>query len=277
MSAATHDLPLGKDSRFVTTYTPSLLRGIARAEARAPMGLSGALPFRGEDAWNCYEFSWLDGRGKPEVAMLRVQVPCTSSHMVESKSLKLYLNSFAQTRFVSRRELVATLDSDLAVAFRAPVIVAMLDVEHGAERILQHVQLPGRCIDGLDVACDVYEREPSMLACEDTQALTRETLHSHVFRSLCPITGQPDWASVLVQYVGRPIVADSLLRYLVSYRQHAAFHESTIEQIFVDLLERCGPEQLTVYGRFLRRGGIDINPFRSTHESVAPDYRLARQ
>jgi 7-cyano-7-deazaguanine reductase len=197
--------------------------------------------------------------------------------MVESKSLKLYLNSFAQTRFTSRRELVSTLDSDLAVAFRAPVIVAMLDVEHGAERHLQHVQLPGRCIDGLDVACSIYDRDPTLLGCEATQAITREALHSHLFRSLCPITGQPDWASILVQYVGHPIVPESLLRYLVSYRQHAAFHESTIEQIFMDLVAECGPEQLTVYGRFLRRGGIDINPFRSTNETVAPDFRLARQ
>lgn len=277
MSSVTHDLPLGKESRYVATYTPSVLRSIARADARTPMGIGDPLPFSGEDAWNCYEFSWLDPQGKPEVAMLRIQAPCNSSHMVESKSLKLYLNSFAQTRFSGRAELLKTLDADLALSFHSPVIVAMLDVEHGAERQPLHVQMPGHCVDHLDVACDVYERDPALLSCEATETIVRETLHSHVFRSVCPITGQPDWASVLVQYVGRPIVAESLLRYLVSYRNHAAFHESTIEQIFVDVSVRCAPEQLTVYGRFLRRGGIDINPFRSTHEYIAPDLRLPRQ
>jgi len=277
MSSSNQDLPLGRASQYVSTYTPSVLRSIDRADARIPMGIADPLPFRGEDAWNCYEFSWLDARGKPDVAMLRLQVPCTSSHMVESKSLKLYLNSFAQTRFKTRAEVLKTLDADLALAFRSPVIVAMLDVEHGAERHHTHVQMPGHCVDHFDIACDVYERSAELLTCEDSATIVRETLHSHVFRSVCPVTGQPDWASVLVQYVGRPIEAESLLRYLVSYRTHAAFHESTIEQIFVDVLDRCDPEQLTVHGRFLRRGGIDINPFRSTHEYIAPELRLPRQ
>jgi 7-cyano-7-deazaguanine reductase len=277
MSSAADELPLGKDSRYVASYTPSLLRSIARADSRIPMALHDPLPFRGEDAWNCWEFSWLGPRGKPDVALVRLQVPCNSTHMAESKSLKLYLNSFAQTRFASRAEVLNTLDMDLGLAFRAPVIVAMLDVEHGSERQLQHVHLPGRCIDGLDVACDTYEREAGLLACTESESIVRETLHSHAFRSLCPITGQPDWASILIRYVGRAIDEPSLLRYLVSYRTHAAFHESTIEQIFLDLSNRCSPEQLTVYGRFLRRGGIDINPFRSTEETVAPQYRLSRQ
>ena len=274
MSVAANELPLGKDSRYASTYTPSLLRGIARADAREPMGIRDVLPFRGEDAWNCYEFTWLNARGRPEVAMLRLQVPCSSSHMVESKSLKLYLSSFAQTRFTSRTEIVNTIDSDLAVAFRAPVIVAMLDVDHGRE---PNIQLPGRCIDELDVAIDSYVRDPGLIELDHGELTIRETLHSHLFRSVCPVTGQPDNASVLIQYVGRPMRAESVLRYLVSYRLHAAFHESTIEQIFVDLMRRAAPDHLTVYGRFLRRGGIDINPFRSTDETVAPDLRLVRQ
>jgi 7-cyano-7-deazaguanine reductase len=274
MSVAANELPLGKDSRYASTYTPSLLAAIARADARVPMGIEAVLPFRGEDAWNCYEFSWLNARGRPEVAMLRIQVPCSSSHMVESKSLKLYLSSFAQTRFANRSEIIKTLDSDLAVAFRAPVIVAMLDVDHGREHT---THLPGRCIDEHDVAIETYVRDPNLIELDRGDAIIRETLHSHVFRSVCPVTGQPDSASILIQYVGRPLKAESVLRYLVSYRLHAAFHESTIEQIFVDLMRRAGPDHLTVYGRFLRRGGIDINPFRSTDETVAPDLRLVRQ
>jgi 7-cyano-7-deazaguanine reductase len=274
MSAVTDDLPLGKDSRFVATYTPSLLRSIARAESRHQAGIGTSLPFRGEDAWNCYEFSWLNARGRPEAAMLKIQVPCSSSHIVESKSLKLYLNSFSQTTFANRTEIITTLDSDLGLAFRAPVIVAILDLDHGGDRI---GDLPGRCLDELDIAIDAYHRDPDLLQCATDDVTVRETFHTHLFRSVCPVTGQPDWASVLVQYVGRRIEADSLLRYLVSFRNHAAFHESTIELIFVDLMRRAMPDHLTVYGRFQRRGGIDINPFRSTDESVAPAIRIARQ
>lgn len=274
MSAVSDDLPLGKDSRFIATYTPSLLRSIARADSRHQSGITAALPFRGEDAWNCYEFSWLNGRGRPEVAMLKIQAPCTSSHIVESKSLKLYLNSFAQTTFASRSELIRTLDSDLGLAFRAPVIVAILDLDQTGDRM---GTLPGWCLDELDISVDAYHRDPDLLVCTEDEVTLRETFHTHLFRSLCPVTGQPDWASVMVQYVGRPIVAESLLRYLVSFRNHAAFHESTIESIFMDVMRCSAPDHLTVYGRFQRRGGIDINPFRSTDESVAPSIRMLRQ
>ncbi len=274
MSAVTDDLPLGKDSRFVATYTPSLLRSIPRAESRHEAGIGVGLPFRGEDAWNCYEFSWLNGRGRPEVAMLKIQVPCSSSHIVESKSLKLYLNSFAQTKFGTRSELIRTLDSDLGVAFRSPIIVAILELDQVGDRV---GDLPGRCLDELDIAIDAYHRDPDLLVCAADELTVRETFHTHLFRSLCPVTGQPDWASIMVQYVGRPIEAESLLRYLVSFRNHAAFHESTIEMIFMDLMRSANPDHLTVYGRFQRRGGIDINPFRSTDESIAPAIRLPRQ
>ncbi|NJN52423.1 MAG: NADPH-dependent 7-cyano-7-deazaguanine reductase QueF [Gammaproteobacteria bacterium] len=274
MSAVTDDLPLGKDSRYITTYTPSLLRSIARAQSRHHAGIGSSLPFRGEDAWNCYEFSWLNGRGRPEVAILKIQVPCSSTHIVESKSLKLYLNSFAQTPFSNRSELIRTLDSDLALAFRSPVIVAILDLDQAADRV---VSLPGRCLDELDIAVDAYHRDPDLLECAEHDVTVRETFHTHLFRSLCPVTGQPDWASILVQYVGRPLKAESLLRYLVSFRNHAAFHETTIESIFMDVARCVGPDHLTVYGRFQRRGGIDINPFRSTDESVAPNIRTVRQ
>lgn len=276
MAAATvsDDLPLGKPSRYATSYMPSLLVSIERAEDRTRLGVDDALPFSGEDAWTCYEFSWLNARGKPEVAVLRLQVPCASSHIVESKSLKLYLNSFAQTPFASRTEVLTTLDSDLAVAFRAPVIVSILDVEQVPDRV-RH--MPGLCLDRLDIDVDCYSLDAELLKIDESVSVTRETVHTNVFRSVCPVTGQPDWASVMIEYLGPRIDQEALLRYLVSYRTHAAFHESTVEQIFMDIRRRCAPEQLTVYGRFMRRGGIDINPFRSSHDTVAPDIRLSRQ
>lgn len=268
------DLPLGKDSPYVTRYTPSLLRSIERADSRTPLGLDTLLPFSGEDGWTCYEFSWLNARGKPQVAVIRFQVPCASSCIIESKSLKLYLNSFAQTTFASRTELLTTLDSDLALAFRAPAIVSILDVEQTPEPV---AQLPGICLDHLDIDIDCYSHDPGLLKLEESGAIAREAVHSHLFRSVCPITGQPDWASVMIEYFGPRMDHEALLRYLVSFRTHAAFHESTIEQIFMDIIRQCHPDQLTVYGRFTRRGGIDINPFRSTDETVAPAIRLPRQ
>jgi 7-cyano-7-deazaguanine reductase len=273
-SAVRDDLPLGKEAANVTTYTPSLLCSIDRQETRDGLGITDNLPFRGEDAWTCYEFSWLDAKGKPEVATVKAQVPCNSPCIVESKSMKLYLNSFAQTTFASRTELLRTLDSDLAIAFQAPVIVALLDVD---QVMTQATQLPGTCIDHLDAEVSAYQLDSTLLSVEEPAMDAKETLYSHLFRSVCPITGQPDWASVMIQYIGLKIAPSSLLKYLISYRTHAAFHEATVEQIFADIQSRCEPEELTVYGRFLRRGGIDINPFRSTVDSVAPAIRLNRQ
>ena len=268
-------LPLGRAVRYTGTYTPSLLRAIERADGREPFNLPATLPFVGEDIWNCYELSWLNDRGKPEIAGLRIKVRCTSPCLVESKSLKLYLNSFAQTKFTNKADVLSTLDSDLSIAFCAPIIVEL--VEYGPASMPNN-QFAGTCLDGLDPDVTHYEREPTLLALEDgDERMIKETLFSHLFRSLCPVTGQPDWASVMVQYVGRPIVQESLLKYLVSFRNHAAFHEATIEQIFLDLKKYCRCEQLSVLGCFLRRGGIDINPFRSDAEEVAPLMRLPRQ
>jgi 7-cyano-7-deazaguanine reductase len=272
--AVPNDLPLGKDSEYVTTYTPSLLRSIERDELRAQIGITGALPFQGEDAWTCYELSWLNGKGRPDAAIARVRVPCNSPCIVESKSLKLYLNSFSQTVFATRVELVTTLNSDLAVAFRAPVMVNLVDPDQAPEPISM---LPGRSLDKLDVDVEVYHWCPDMLEVAPKGVTVRQTHYTNLFRSVCPVTGQPDWASVLIQYVGRRIPPAALLRYLVSFRHHAAFHETTVEQIFIDLMARCAPEHLTVYARFLRRGGIDINPYRSTSEASAPSLRLMRQ
>jgi len=268
------DLPLGKPSDYPTTYTPSLLRSIERAPLRAPLGIVERVPFQGEDTWNCYEFSWLNAKGRPDAGMIKLRVPCNSAAIVESKSLKLYLNSFAQTVFTTRAELLTTLNSDLSLAFRAPVIIDLVDVDQALEPV---GQLPGRSLDDLDVDVEVYHWCPDLLEVDAGAVTVRQTLHTHLFRSVCPVTRQPDWASVMVQYVGHRIPPESLLRYLVSFRSHEAFHETTIEQIFVDITQRCAPEHLTVYGRFLRRGGIDINPFRSTDAAAAPPLRLLRQ
>ncbi len=272
-SVLPHDLPLGKLVEAVTTYTPSLLRSIERAPQRSAMDV-GALPFHGDDAWTCYEFSWLNGKGRPNVAIVKLRVPCNSACIVESKSLKLYLNSFAQTIFSTRAELLTTLNSDLAVAFRAPVMVNLLDPNQSPDPI---ANLPGKPLDALDIDVEVYHWCPDMLEVDAEKVTVRETLHTHLFKSQCPVTGQPDWASVLVQYVGRRIPPASLLRYLVSFRNHAAFHETTVEQIYVDIMARCAPEHLTVYARFLRRGGIDINPFRTSDAAASLEVRLARQ
>ncbi len=225
MSTAVHpDLPLGKDSDYPTTYTPSLLRSIERAQLRATLRIGERLPFQGEDTWNCYEFSWLNAKGRPVVGLVKVRVPCNSGAIVESKSLKLYLNSFAQTVFATRAELLTTLNSDLSLAFRAPVMIDLLDVDQTPEPV---VQMPGRSLDDLDVEIEVYHWCPDMLEVEAGAVTVRQTHHTHLFRSVCPVTGQPDWASIMVQYIGHRIPPESLLRYLVSFRNHAAFHEAT--------------------------------------------------
>ncbi len=272
----TSDSPLGRPTDYTDTYTPSLLHSIDRAEAREPMGiLEGALPFQGEDLWMAYEFSWLNDRGKPEVSAVRVKVPCSSPCIVESKSLKLYLGSLAQSRFAQRADVLSTLNSDLGVAFRAPIMVELIDLGQIPGIVDQP---PGTCLDGLDVRTDCYQRTPKLLQLEDGQErVVKETFHTNLFRSLCPVTGQPDLATVVIQYLGRPMTRLALLAYLISFRTHRAFHEATVEQIYVDIKKRCRPEQLSVTGRFLRRGGIDINPFRSDSESQLVSMRLPRQ
>ncbi len=269
------DSPLGQQAEYTDTYTPSLLYSIERATARSSMGLEADVPFSGEDVWTCYELTWLGARGKPEVAALRIKVPSSSPCMVESKSLKLYLGSLAQTRFANRAELLNTLNSDLGLAFRAPVMLELMDLQQIPETL---AQAPGICLDALDVKLGVYQREPALLELEEgEERVVKETVHSNLFRSLCPVTGQPDYATVIVQYLGRPISRGSMLAYLVSYRNHQAFHEATVEQIYLDLMERCAPEQLSVAGRFLRRGGIDISPYRSNVDDQLPLLRLPRQ
>jgi len=275
LNSSISESPLGRQTAYVATYTPSLLHSILRKEARAELqGLSAKPSFHGEDVWNCYELSWLSPNGVPRGAVLRIQVPQTSGAIVESKSMKLYLNSFAQTRFANTAEVQKTLDSDLLLAFRAPV---MIELSEPDQLNSAATGLPGECLDDMDIEVDVFTYDPELLKASDTEILVNKTVHTHLFRSLCPVTGQPDWASLLIEYAGPKLVTADLYRYLLSYREHAGFHEATIEQIYLDIEARLAPTSLAVYGRFLRRGGIDINPYRSSNPGPAPELRVARQ
>ncbi len=277
MASVTATGPLGQQTAYPATYTPSVLHAMDRSIARARSGISNARAMFGEDLWTGYELSWLDLQGKPQVAGLRLRVPCQSAAIVESKSLKLYLNGFSMTRFENRAAILRTLDQDLTLAFRSPVTLELLELR---QLIGSAQQLPGICLDEVDVCTDKYQRDPDLLRLDQGGAadlVVHESLHSHLFRSLCPVTGQPDWASILIEYQGEPIARDALLRYLISYRSHQAFHETTIEQIYQDIAQACAPERLSVYGYFQRRGGLEINPVRASHEISLTLTRLPRQ
>ena len=269
--------PLGKSSAYVSVYTPSLLFPIARAPKWQELGLdAGNLPFHGADIWNCYELSWLNPSGKPEIAAAEFVFPLRGGRIVESKSFKLYLNSFNQTVFSDRREVLRTLESDLSVAAQGPVMVRLLNMGQLYQSGMS--QMPGFCLDDLDVKIDRYEYDASLLHLDDGGEATREHLYSHLLKSNCPVTGQPDWASVSIRYAGPRIDRASLLRYLVSFRQHSDFHEQCVERIFCDLQAVLGEgAELTVYARYVRRGGLDINPYRSTEPGMPENFRLARQ
>ncbi|MBC3948204.1 NADPH-dependent 7-cyano-7-deazaguanine reductase QueF [Pseudomonas folii] len=276
MHPAAEHSPLGKSSEYIATYTPSLLFPIPRAAKWAELGLTAeTLPYQGVDFWNCYELSWLLPSGKPVVAIAEFSIPADSPNIIESKSFKLYLNSLNQTAFADRAELTATLVKDLSAAAGKPVgvrIRTLADIE--GEGV---ATMPGLCIDELDVSINSYDRpQPELLRCDDSRVV-EQSLHSHLLKSNCPVTSQPDWGSVAVEYRGAELEPASLLAYIVSFRQHSDFHEQCVERIFLDLQRLLKPEKLTVYARYVRRGGLDINPYRST-ESISPDNRrLARQ
>jgi len=267
------DSPLGRKSAFPPGYAPQVLHTIDRTAGRKPLGLSEALPFSGVDVWTAYELTWLDDGGRPVVGVLTLTFPADAPRLVESKSMKLYLNSFAMTHHDAPTTLAGVIEKDLTNAAGAPTDVKLV---HAARSTSDAVgELPGFCIDYEEVKCNVYKRDPSLLNCGGDSV--RETLHSHLLRSNCPVTGQPDTGSVLISYHGPRIDTGSLLRYLVSFRQHSGFHETCVEQIFCDLKDRCSTDELTVYARYNRRGGIDINPFRSDFEWLPEGLRLWRQ
>ncbi len=269
-------LPLGKQTAYTSEYDPDLLCPFPRQVKRDEIGVAGALPFHGVDLWNAYELSWLTPSGKPVVAMGEFRFPCTSANLIESKSFKLYLNSFNQTRFPDAEAAATLMKQDLSAAAGAPVEVALLDAGQFDQVRFGH--LPGHCIDDLDLEIDSYELDASVLTeAADENQMVDETLHSHLLKSNCLVTSQPDWGSLMIRYRGPKIDEVALLRYLISFREHNEFHEQCVERIFVDLQRYCRPEQLTVYARYTRRGGLDINPFRSNFETEVDNIRLARQ
>ncbi len=266
--------PLGKATDYPDRYDPGLLFAIERGAQREALGLRGPLPFHGADLWTAYELTWLDAGGKPQLAVAELRIPADSPATVESKSLKLYLGSFAQESMATTEHLMKTIAADLNRTCRAEVgIVLHRATASDAPGI---AELPGLSVDGEHRAADAAEPEPGLIAVG--AAAADETLKSALFRSNCPVTGQPDYADLMVRYRGPRIDRASLLSYLLSYRRHAAFHESCVERIYVDIAARCRPERLTVYARFTRRGGIDINPFRSDCETPpAVVHRTPRQ
>ena len=265
--------PLGRASPIPDHYDPRQLFAVERAEGRASLGLGAALPFSGHDAWTAWELAWLDAGGRPQVAIGRFDVPATSPRIVESKSMKLYLASLNHERIESREAYAAIVARDLSAAVGAEVRVALaLPPAFGG---LAREPADGASIDAAPLAAIPDEPDPSRLA--TTAWDGDETLHTSLFRSVCPITGQPDYASVILRYRGPRIERGGLLAYLAGYRRHAGFHEHCVERIFVDVLAACRPNKLAVEARFTRRGGLDINPFRTSESTwrarSAPDVR----
>jgi len=252
---------LGQPTTYPTHYDAGLLYPISRNTKRDELGLNGTLPFFGIDIWNAYEVSWLNLRGKPQIALVTVTVPADSPNIIESKSLKLYLNAFNQTRLASSEAFVALLHDDLSAGFGAPVQVTLTLPESFHQ--LRMTELEGLLLDRLDIEVDAYLPDPRLLKASQQESTVEETLVSHLLKSNCLITGQPDWASVQIRYVGAPIDQQGLLKYLIGFREHHEFHEQCVERIFVDILRQCQPKKLAVYARYTRRGGIDINPWRS--------------
>jgi 7-cyano-7-deazaguanine reductase len=267
--------PLGKHTVYADRYDPQLLFPIPRADKRVEIGVAEDLPFHGVDIWNAYELSWLDLRGKPVVALAEFRVPASSPNIVESKSFKLYLNGFAQERIVDAATLTATLMHDLSAAAGAVVSVQLRE-NHAAS--LPAVDLDGHLLDEQDIDVEHYgPPDADFLSAAADAIPVEETLVSHLLRSNCPVTGQPDWGSVQIAYSGAPIAHAGLLRYLISFRTHNEFHEQCVERIFVDLMQRCAPRKLSVHARYTRRGGLDINPFRSSWPATPENLRTVRQ
>ena len=262
------DIPLGKTTEYQTEYNPGLLFPIPRATARAELGIESAFPGHGDDIWTAYEVSWLNPKGKPEWALFEFIVPCNTPNIIESKSLKLYLNSFNQSRFDDLAAVVETLSKDLSAVAGSEVDVIIADAETDYETGYH-------CLDQQDIEITDYSYRPELLAAGTEPAA--EKLVSHLLKSNCPVTGQPDWASLYIDYQGPAIDHAALLKYIISFRSHAEFHEQCVERVFLDISKHCQPEQLTVCARYTRRGGLDINPVRSTEEDYPVIGRTIRQ
>ena len=275
MSHSVDASPLGQKTVYTSSYDASLLFPIARSESRNTLEISADLPFYGCDMWTGYELSWLNAKGKPVVAVAEFKIPCNSPFIIESKSFKLYLNSFNQTRFASLNDVLNILQKDLSAVAGMTIEIDLQNL--GDSTLLIDATYDALCLDGLDIDADTYHPDSLLLTAGAAQEV-EEVLCSHLLKSNCPVTGQPDWASLFIEYSGAKIDHENLLRYVISFREHQDFHEHCVERIFVDLLRACKPRKLSVYARYTRRGGLDINPFRSTEIAMQPKVgRLLRQ
>lgn len=274
--SAPDDLSLGKQVDYEFEYNPDLLQGVPRSLSRDTLNLAGSgLPFDGIDTWTGYELSWLNLKGKPNVAILECHVPITSKNLIESKSFKLYLNSFNQTKFASAEDVRQVLQADLSACAGETVEVKLILPEQFSS--LQFQEFNGTLLDSLDVEIDQYSPNTQYLTVAKNETGVQETLVSHLLKSNCLITSQPDWASIQIRYEGKAIEHEGLLKYLISFRQHNEFHEQCVERIYNDIMQHCQPDKLTVCARYTRRGGLDINPFRSNYEAPYANHRQARQ
>ena len=284
------DSPLGKPAQYIDQYDASLLFPIPRAPKRAEIGLqdsTGAgpgqrIPFFGADVWTAYELSWLNLRGKPQIALAHVTVPADSTHIIESKSFKLYLNSFNNTRLTDGAEVQTRLRTDLnAAAWQGGSVMSSVGVKLLLPELFDQEpvhEMDGLSLDRLDIECSRFTPAPELLNANFGEQPVTETLTSNLLKSNCLVTGQPDWGSVQITYSGPQIDQAGLLQYIVSFRNHNEFHEQCVERIFMDLWTRCKPTKLTVYARYTRRGGLDINPFRTSYPGALPrNVRMARQ
>lgn len=266
---------LGKETDYSQAYSPNLLFPLERKKNRESLNLSTNLPFHGEDIWTGYELSWLSEKGKPVVAIADFHFPADSAFMIESKSFKLYLNSLNHAHFDSSERVSTLLERDLSTAAGTEVKVSLMAVsgQFQASELVNHY----RCLDDLDVGGFEYQPNAALLNTEGR--VVSESLCSHLLRSNCPVTGQPDWASIYVDYSGPKIQPESLLKYIVSFRQCQDFHEHCVERIFTDLMSECQCQSLSVYARYTRRGGLDINPYRASYDrsAKAPAMRTVRQ
>ncbi len=271
------DSQLGKPVSYDGKYDASLLFAISRQKMREGLGIGSTTPFFGVDIWNAYELSWLNMRGKPQIAIASITVPSDSPNIIESKSFKLYMNALSQTRLAGIEALRELLQADLSAGFGAAVQVSLTVLE--AFSTLKLEEMEGLLLDRLEIEVDTYSPNPSLLKTSKDEPPVEEKLVSHLLRTNCPVTGQPDWASVQIHYIGDAINQEGLLKYLISFREHSGFHEQCIERIFMDILQQCRPQKLAVYGRFTRRGGVDINPWRSnfTTGQKPRNVRNARQ
>jgi len=261
---------LGRATEYRSDYAPELLFPIPRQQKRDELGIApGALPFAGEDVWNAYEISWLNLRGKPQVAIGVFRIPATSPCLIESKSLKLYLNSFNQTGFADVAAVRECVRRDLSAAAGGVVEVEIHSLD---EQPVRHYTYPqGLCVDGLDVEINCYQPKPALLRTVLGREVEDELLYSHLLKSNCLVTGQPDWGTVMIRYSGPAIDQESLLRYVVSFREHNEFHEQCVERIYTDIMAQCAPRKLAVWARYTRRGGLDINPFRASEAGWVPE------